>query len=170
MTILYVSKAGRFWLTLVVLAVEVALAWLSARAYAILLYGSLEVWELEVFQWVIFLNLAVIGSVLAVHPRYGVAALQARARLIGKRRVVEAWLAVGVVVAYDWGGAAIYTVLGTGNSATLIVVIRVVALCGLALLPFLIGRILLTDTQIEAWAKTIKQAQDIIGRGQMPPA
>lgn len=132
-------KVGSLALALAVLAVEVVFAWLSSRVYTVFLRADVDGWELEVFQGVIFLTLAVFGFVLATHRHYGVAAIRERGRAGARSGVVGIFLAAGVIIAHDWG-AVIYTVLGTGRGATPVLVLVTVGMCGLALVPFLIGR------------------------------
>jgi hypothetical protein len=141
-TFLSSRKSGAVLLTLGILVVEGAFAWLCSRAYGALLSRYMGMWEVQqVLQWVVFLALTVFGFVLAAHRQYGVAAMWERARASGRSEARGVFL-VALVVAHDWG-AALYTVFGMGQGPTLPLVLVMVGMCGLALMPFLLGPLLL---------------------------
>ncbi len=153
MTIVHSRKFGYVALTLAVLALEVVFAWRISLVYGELLQGQASVWEIWVLKGTIFLAVAVFGFVLATHRHYGVAAIEERVKhgkWGGKAGVV---VAVLVVVAHDWG-AAIYSVFGHNRAPNVGLVAVTMGMCGLVLVPFLIGRM------AQVLAESLREEED----------
>jgi hypothetical protein len=142
LTGLHSRKFGYLALTLAVLALEIVFAWRISLVYGEILQGQADSWEIWVLKVTIFLAVAVFGFVLATHRHYGVAAIEERVKK-GKRWGTSGVLmAVVVIVAHDWG-AAIYTVFGKNQAPTPGLVMVTIGMCGLVLVPFLVGRMAL---------------------------
>ncbi len=142
LTVLHSRKFGYLALTLAVLALEVVFAWRISLVYGEILQGQASGWEIWVLKATIFLAVAVFGFVLATHRHYGVAAIRERVKQGKRAGAFGVFMAVVVIVAHDWG-AAIYTVFGKNQAATPGVIAVTVGMCGLVLVPFLVGRMAL---------------------------
>jgi hypothetical protein len=142
LTFIHSRKFGYVALTLAVLALEVVFAWRISLVYGELLQGQGSPQEVAVLKWAVFLAVAVFGFVLATHRHYGVAAIRERVKQGAWSGALGVFVAVVVIVAHDWG-AAIYTVFGKGQAPTPGLVAVTVGMCGLVLVPFLIGRMAL---------------------------
>src|SRR5215469_8196570 len=143
LTFIHSRKFGYVTLTLAVLALEVVFAWRISLVYGEILQGQGSGLEVAVLKWAVFLAVAVFGFVLATHRHYGVAAIRERVKSGAWSGALGVFVAVVVIVAHDWG-AAIYTVFGKGQAPTPGLVAVTVGMCGLVLVPFLIGRMALT--------------------------
>ncbi len=142
LTFLHSRKFGYVALTLAVLALEVVFAWRISLVYGEILQGQGAAWEIGVLKGTIFLAVAVFGFVLATHRHYGVAAIRERVKRGAWSGAFGVFMAMVVIVAHDWG-AAIYTVFGKGQVPTPGLIAVTVGMCGLVLVPFLIGRMAL---------------------------
>ena len=142
LTFLHSRKFGYMALTLAVLALELVFAWRISLVYGEILQGQGAAWEIGVLKGTIFLAVAVFGFVLATHRHYGVAAIRERVKRGGWSGALGVFMAMVVIVAHDWG-AAIYTVFGKNQAPTAGLIAVTVGMCGLVLVPFLIGRMAL---------------------------
>jgi hypothetical protein len=142
LTFLHSRKFGYVALTLAVLALEIVFAWRISLVYGEILQGQGAAWEIGVLKGTIFLAVAVFGFVLATHRHYGVAAIRERVKRGAWRGALGVFMAMMVIVAHDWG-AAIYTVFGKNQAPTPGLIAVTVGMCGLVLVPFLIGRMAL---------------------------
>jgi hypothetical protein len=142
LTWLHSRKFGYLALTLAVLGLELVFAWRIALVYGEILYGQADAWQVSVLQWMIFLAVAVFGFVLATHRHYGVATIYERVKRGKRLSAFGVLMAVVVIVAHDWG-AAIYTVFGKNQAPTPGLVMVTIGMCGLVLVPFLVGRMAL---------------------------
>jgi hypothetical protein len=155
LTFIHSRKFGYVALTLAVLALEVVFAWRISLVYGEILQGQGTPTEVAVLKWAVFLAVAVFGFVLATHRHYGVAAIRERVKQGARAGALGVFVAVLVIVAHDWG-AAIYTVFGKGQAPTPGLVAVTVGMCGLVLVPFLIGRMAL------AMAESLQDEQEAI--------
>jgi hypothetical protein len=153
LTGLHSRKFGYLALTLAVLALEVVFAWRISLVYGEILQGQASGWEIWVLKATIFLAVAVFGFVLATHRHYGVAAIRERAKYGVRRSTFGVLMAVVVIVAHDWG-AAIYTVFGKNQAPTPGLVMVTIGMCGLVLVPFLVGRMALV------MAESLREEED----------
>ena len=142
LTGLHSRKFGYLALTLAVLALEVVFAWRISLVYGEILQGQASGWEIWVLKATIFLAVAVFGFVLATHRHYGVATIYERVKKGKRMGAFGVFMAVVVIVAHDWG-AAIYTVFGKNQAPTPGLVMVTIGMCGLVLVPFLVGRMAL---------------------------
>ncbi len=153
LTFIHSRKFGYVALTLAVLALEVVFAWRISLVYGELLQGQGTPTEVAVLKWAVFLAVAVFGFVLATHRHYGVAAIRERVKQGARAGALGVFVAVLVIVAHDWG-AAIYTVFGKGQAPNPGLVMVTVGMCGLVLVPFLIGRM------AQAMAESLQDEQE----------
>lgn len=153
LTFLHSRKFGYVALTLAVLALEVVFAWRISLVYGEILQGQGAAWEIWVLKATIFLAVAIFGFVLATHRHYGVAAIREQVKRGAWSGALGVFMAMAVIVAHDWG-AAIYTVFGKGQEPTPGLIAVTVGMCGLVLVPFLIGRMAL------AMAESLRQEDE----------
>ncbi len=153
LTFIHSRRFGYVALTLAVLALEVVFAWRISLVYGELLQGQATPREVAVLKWAVFLAVAVFGFVLATHRHYGVAAIRERMQEGAWSGALGVFVAVLVIIAHDWG-AAIYTVFGKGQAPNPGLVMVTIGMCGLVLVPFLIGRMAL------ALAESLQDEQD----------
>ncbi len=153
LTFLHSRKFGYLALTLAVLALEVVFAWRISLVYGEILQGQASAWEVWVLKATIFLAVAVFGFVLATHRHYGVAAIYERVKKGKWSGAFGVFMAVVVIVAHDWG-AAIYTVFGKNQTPTPGLIAVTVGMCGLVLVPFLVGRM------AQVMAESLREEED----------
>lgn len=154
LTLLHSRKFGYLALTLAVLALEVVFAWRISLVYGEILQGQASIWEVWVLKATIFLAVAVFGFVLATHRHYGVEAIRERVKKGKWSGAFGVLMAVVVIVAHDWG-AAIYTVFGQQNRLPTPGLLAVtVGMCGLVLVPFLVGRM------AQVMAESLREEED----------
>ena len=101
----------------------------------------------------IFLAVAVFGFVLATHRHYGVEAIRERVKRGARSGALGVFMAMVVIVVHDWG-AAIYTVFGKNQAPNLGLIMVTVGMCGLVLVPFLIGRM------AQAMAESLREEEE----------
>jgi hypothetical protein len=177
LTFLHSRKFGYLALTLAVLALEIVFAWRISLVYGELLQGQASAWEIWVLKGTIFLAVAVFGFVLATHRHYGVAAIHERVKRGKWSGALGVFMAVVVIVAHDWG-AAIYTIFGQQNRAPTPGLLAVtVGMCGLVLVPFLVGRMAQVmaeslheeeDEHFERQKRKVEQRQQLTALKQGP--
>jgi hypothetical protein len=176
LTFLHSRKFGYVALTLAVLALEIVFAWRISLVYGEILQGQADVWEIWVLKATIFLAVAVFGFVLATHRHYGVAAIYERVKKGKWSGAAGVFMAVVVIVAHDWG-AAIYTVFGKNQAPTPGLVMVTVGMCGLVLVPFLVGRMAQVmaeslreeeDDHFERKKRKVEQRQELTALRQGP--
>jgi hypothetical protein len=121
-------------MVLAVLAMEAFFAWRASLMYVFILTGRVNVLELEIIRWLVFLAVGVFGFALATHRHAGIEAIRAHQQT-NWSSLWGLFIAVGIVVLHDVA-ATIYTV---GNVDSFGAAAAVVGMCGLVFLPFLVG-------------------------------